>query len=454
MARTTVIANERAYGYSPDENARGPLAVWTVLAGRAVDEITGLAPDARVSARVLETGLEPVTGSDGMIGLIVQPYPRLAPSFRPGFEVHLTIGADRYFERELRVPIARTLSAPSLAGDTVLAVDESMGMRGGQAWIVGDPLAVHETVTIANIGPAPSQITLAAAMANGYPVTTPLTPVAPTFIEMGDIALHRMAVVIRGRVMTWVPSSNAFQPTAGATVEIPWIWRRQSDVPIEAAKEPMKLVSLAPGLYADRAVTTDSFQPVVQTPVPGEDKALLADVLPGDDEVAVSNAIGLAPGALLRLDRENPDVGETIQASGIAVTGAMNEPARSALVYPAQRGHRHADTVEHVTAAAALSSKSLDTDGAAGDVALFLTDLTWAGTPGAARIAGGAPDEYQDVRLFFTKTDADGYFALPPISRVAKVRIAVTPTAKPTQNIDLQPEYRSAEQWLDVSFSS
>jgi hypothetical protein len=55
------------------------------------------------------------------------------------------------------------------------------------------------------------------------------------------------------------------------------------------------------------------------------------------------------------------------------------------------------------------------------------------------------------VALFSAATDSNGYFEFPPLSRVAKVRIAATVPPNPPQQIDLQPDYGSIEQWIAVN---
>jgi hypothetical protein len=453
MSQTTVLLDDLSYRYSPDDNARGPLALWTVAAGRAVDELTGAPPETRVWLRVTAPGLSPQVGPDGLIGLVTQPSPRFPRVFAPGYSVTITLGAPRYLPREIAIPIARALTSAVAAGALVLAVNPRPGMQVGQRWVLGDPAAVHEIVTVAALGPGLSQITLAAPLVNAYALAAALLPGPLTSIALGDVELHRMPVTIRGRVMGWVPTANAFQPVAGATVQVPFTWRRQADVTIEAAKDPMHLVAMEPGLYRERLAVTDALQPVTETAVAADGKSLLADLLPGDSALRVSNALGMAVGTLLRIQPEQPDTVETVAVTSVVPSGVPVEPAGAGLAHPVRAAHRHGATVEHVTAANVLTAKALQRGGLAGDPVVFLANLAWGGTPALGRLGGGAPAEYQRVRLFATTTDAEGYFALPPISRVAKVRLAVTPPALPPQNIDLQPDYQSAEQWLDVSFS-
>jgi hypothetical protein len=453
MATTTILVDERIYRYSPDDDEPWPLATWAIVTARAIDEITGAPPDAAVSVRVAEPVLVPQAGPDGLIGVLVSPFARYPVAFAPGFSINLTLEAARYLPRTFTVPIARSLVAPALAGDAVIALDARVGMLPGQRWTLGDPTTLQETVTIAALGPGPDQLTLAAPLGVGFAASTPLLPDRLTPVVLGNVELHRAPVSVRGRVMVWDPVAVAFQPSAGASVEVPWTWRKQSEVTQETSKQATRLVSLAPGLYRDRLAATATLQPIATATMPGDDKRLLAATLPGDVELDLSNATALATNPLLSVDRESPDVAESVRVASFVLSGVVEERARAALEHPLRLGHRRGVTVEHLGTTDVLTPKAFDADGAIGDPVAFLTDVAFGGVPEVVRISGGDPAEYQRVRLFSTTTDADGYFALPPISRVAKLRITVTPAATPPQEVDLQPDYRSHEQWLDVRFS-
>src|SRR6202008_3382038 len=112
-----------------------------------------------------------------------------------------------------------------------------------------DPAATFELVTIATPGPGINDVTLSAPLANGSAAGLPFAPTALTSLDLGDVALHRRGVVVRGRVMVFDPPTQSWQPPAAATLDITYTWRRQADVTNEFAKELMHMVSIAPGLY-------------------------------------------------------------------------------------------------------------------------------------------------------------------------------------------------------------
>jgi hypothetical protein len=172
--------------------------------------------------------------------------------------------------------------------------------------------------------------------------------------------------------------------------------------------------------------------------------------VPGATSARVSNAKGLVAGITLQIDIEHPDVAEVLPLSAFVPTGTADEPATVDFTMPVALDHRANTGLKHVTTPTVLASKALDLDALAGDPVVSLVDVTFGGTPTAARIGAGPGAEYQRVSLFSTSTDVEGYFAFPPLSRVAKVRIAATVPPKPPQMIDLQPDYSSIDQWITV----
>ena len=100
--------------------------------------------------------------------------------------------------------------------------------------------------------------------------------------------------VITGRTVQ--ANSNTTTPLAGATVSVTGIWRTPPPANMDVPADPPNLVSLRPPLYADRAVVTGHLQPRDLTPIVGDDKLLLEDVLAGANPIRLSNWQNLAYG--------------------------------------------------------------------------------------------------------------------------------------------------------------
>lgn len=451
MSRTTVLVNGDAVIVSPDVRFTGPDALWTVAFVRVVDELTQRIPDRVLSASVEEPPLTTRLGEDGRIGVLVQPWAQFPLTAAPGFSAHVNLAAAGFLPRRLALPIVRTLTVPVVVGDTVLSLDMVAGMSPQQTWIIGDPAVTSEPITIAALGPGPAQVTLGAPLGSGHGLGQPVAPGRLTVLDFGDAELHRRAALLRGRVMEFVPATQTWQPPAAATLHITHVWRRQADVTNELAKEALRMVSIAPGLYADRRAPTDVFQPVNVGNVAGDEKTVIGSVIPAAQRLRVSNATGLIAGSTLQVDVDHLDAAEVLQVASFAPVGAASEPADVQFVFGFALDHRDGVAVRHVTTPNVLAAKAFDTDGLSGDPVVFLADLAFGGVPAAARVGAGATAEYQAVSLFSVAADPDGYFAFPPISRVAKVRIVAVVPPHPSMQIDLQPDYGTVEQWVAVN---
>jgi hypothetical protein len=448
MNRVTVVVDSVPVVVSPD--APPSQAIWAVAMLRPVDEMTGGPPATPVRVAVEEAGVTARLGEDGRVGLVVQPSTRFPHRPMP-LALHVWIRAERFLPRRVAVPIVRVLAAPANLGDTVLTLDDARGVAAGQGWWLGTGSAA-ELVRVTAPGPGPTHVTVA-PITGTFVVTDPFAPDDITMVDLGDLPLHREPVTLAGRVLVFVPATQTWQPPTSGTLDITFIWRLVADSPTDSKKEALQLVAIAPGLYDDRRATADTLQPVTLTPVAADVKTLLVPVVPGTARIRVSNALGAAPGGLLRLDMDHPDVAETSLISAVTPDGVPAEPARIDVSPALTLDHRSGVTVQHVTAANTLTAKALAWDGLRGDPVIGLSDLAFGGTPSIARLAGSAPDEYQRVALFHATTDADGYFSFPPLTRVAKARVKVTVPAHPPQDVDVLPDYAYAQHRIDVRFA-
>ncbi len=90
----------------------------------------------------------------------------------------------------------------------------------------------------------------------------------------------------------------------------------------------------------------------------------------------------------------------------------------------------------------------------AGDRVLFVADLTGLPDGADVRLTGGTPPaEYQRLHRLEVTTDADGYFELPPLHRIAGLAFQASALLLTTLTFTYQPEYLQSENWLDVVFA-
>jgi len=112
MSRRTVQLGNRIILFSPDDPVPSVNRIQAVMKVRVTDELTGTAPDSRITLEVRERGFLPRLGSDGFGGLIGIPQQFFQAVQSPNFPVHLTISAERYLSRELEQNIPKGPNFP------------------------------------------------------------------------------------------------------------------------------------------------------------------------------------------------------------------------------------------------------------------------------------------------------------------------------------------------------
>jgi hypothetical protein len=156
---------------------------------------------------------------------------------------------------------------------------------------------------------------------------------------------------------------------------------------------------------------------------------------------------------VLRIDPGTPEAAEHIGLAGIGGLGGANEPGRVALDHALRASHRRNARVNRVDPQPAAAPKFFTDAGAAGDACVFLSDTAGLDAARTVAITGGAAArEFQQVRTFATASDAGGYFQLPPLSRVAQIRLEANAPALPLTTIEFQPDYSQRENWVDIVF--
>ena len=156
---------------------------------------------------------------------------------------------------------------------------------------------------------------------------------------------------------------------------------------------------------------------------------------------------------MLRIDAGTPEATEYIGLAGAGGLGGANEAGRVALDHALRMPHRRDALMQLVAPQPAAVPKFFADAGAPGDTCVFLSDIAGLDTADTVAITGGAaPREYQRVRTFTAVSNADGYFQLPPVSRVAQIRLAASAPALPAVTIEFQPNYSQRGNWLDIVF--
>jgi hypothetical protein len=386
--------------YCPDPAPPAAARQRAVLRARFIDELTGRGLGAGLTVVAEPAGLLPRVAGSGIAGLIGEPLRRLPGLAAAAVEVAMQVHAQGYLSRR----VAATLGP----FNTVL----------------------------------------------GFPADWPDHFEAA---DLGDVPMHRAGVSLRGRVVRGdlVPP----QPVAGATVAITELWHRfpaAHEDPLTLL-EPGALLSLRPGLYRDRPAGAASVTALQLAAAAGEAKRLLAAVAAGATVVRLSDRVNLTAGDLLGIDVAHPDLAEIIPIAAVSSVTTPDQSALVTLAHPLALAHAAGtEAVRQQRLPLAAVPNAIRRAAIPADPVVFTAGLLGIGLqPGPVEIAGGAHGlEVQSGRRLQAQTDADGYYRLPPLSRVSQLRLAATGGGLPGPVTRLlSPSYGAPENRFDLVFT-
>lgn len=324
----------------------------------------------------------------------------------------------------------------------------------GLVGLVGIPLNIfpnlamandHVNVTVKAEGYIPHHQRVAILQHLDFP-----NAFAPTAINL--IRVHRQPVVIRGKTVR--ANGLATTPLAGAEVRITGFWETLPPANMIVPAQPPNLVSLQPALYSARTAAAARLQRREMTPVPGEDKFLLEAVANGGTQLKLSDRINLSNGNVILLDADHPDLREYLTIAGVSGASTPDQPAEITLTHAIANFHRDGAVVRRATPQAPGMDNQFDRDAIAGDACVFLSSMTDLNPASVVEVFDGInPTEYHGLRRFTATSDADGFFRLPPLSRVAQLEVQADHSGPPvrTRTQIFSPDYAQLENRLDLT---
>jgi hypothetical protein len=380
-------AGGTSYRYTPDRPRRTADHWRAIAQARVLDEITRETVRHPIHVTAGHEDLVVRAGSDGMIGVVGRPG-RIFPALAvTGAALQLTIAVPGYLPLEL----AGTLG----------------------------PIA-------------------------GFPD-------AFAHLDFGDALLHRPGVVLAGRVVENVAGTP---PIPGAAVRIEGMW---STLPPPnwtppALQEPANLISLAPGLYAPRAAAAAIVRRDLVLSL--QAKTMIRPLSAGATRALISDRVGLAAGGVLAIDRDDAARLEAIELTQVDTTSTLDQPAWVTLAHAAKHLHREGAVCTAAAPQPPQAPTTFTRSGIAGDCVAILNVAPAPAFASGVFVEiddGAAPREFQRIERFETATDAGGFFRLPPIARVAFVRVRVQHGGFSDSTPILTIDYRSAVQRLTVA---
>lgn len=394
MARHIVTVNQLRYGFSPDDLQPLLNRPWPVMTARLIDEITGESPaSSAIHPSTPVRGLIPRIADGGLLGLVgipAQVFPALA---NRSYEIPLTLNVSGYVTRQETVVIGPTTHRPN---ENFKSVD------------------------------------------------------------LGNVLLHVQPILIGGRTVQ-ADGNGKPQPVAGARITITGIWRTVPPADQHAPAESPNLVSLSPSLYVNCAAGSGKMQNCKLIPAAGDDKALLDDAPVGARVIRLSNQQNLAIGDLLSFDSDSPDNGECLVIAALEQSGNQSSPARVTLAYPLGLAHRKDAVVRKVNPQGAGPQKQFIIGALPGDNCIFLDDV--AGLTDQVCISREVNPStyptyptYHRIALFSAISDNDGYYRMPPLSRVAQLELSAEKGGLKAEK-RLRPDYTVRENRVDFLLS-
>ncbi len=343
-----------------------------------------------------------------------------------------------------------TAAAPTvpLRVRTGVAGAQARSPGGGRVGVVGRPLQLFYTPSVAL-----AQIDLAVETQGFLPLALnpqvgpqPGYPGSFAARDLGQIALHRAPTRIAGRVF-----SRSTGALANATVELLAVWLVQQH-PMGAPVAPNALY-LYPGLYADRTlaatVNRRNFSLAAQI------KRLSGPVAAGSTLVRLSDRQAITAGQVLAIEPGDPGRTEYVGIAAIDTTASPDQPADVTLDLPLRRDHPLGAEATRFVFGAAGAANTLARAARAGDFTVWCAALAGIGpTSAAIEInGGGAPTEYQPIGQYVIQSLTQGSYGLPPIHRVAAVRLRASHITKPVPVVrEVTLEWGAVEQIVDFVF--
>jgi len=299
-------------------------------------------------------------------------------------------------------------------------------------------------LTVEAAGYIPMRLTKTVLSIPGFPASF-----SPT--DLGTVFLHRRPTVITGRVV--LTSGITSTPIPGATVTITDVWRALPPANLIIPSEPPNIISLQPPLYFARTAAAGLVRGRDMLLAAGQDKRLLEDALAGSTRLRLSDRVNLNVNDIVSIEPDDAERTEYMTIQQIAGASTPDQPAAITLTYPLMNSHRQLGLVRRATPQPPGVSTSLAHDAIVGDSCVFLTTLANLGPASVVEVLGGLPaSEYHALGRFVGTTNAEGYFRLPPLSRVAQCNIRVHEAVHPDLTLTFTPDYDVLEDRVDFAY--
>jgi hypothetical protein len=317
----------------------------------------------------------------------------------------------------VQAPVSVTTSNPALSGGWAESGVAGLVGMPAQAMPALDsqPYVLDVTVTVAGYLPWTGTVNVASQV--GFPATF-------TGIDLGSVAMRRQPVTIEVTALS-LDAQNRPQTLPGADIRITQVWRHVADIGGAGVAASMIGVPLGLSQSCPAGAALDS---VSLFPAAGPVRRLARGTAPGDVVMDVDRLGGLVAGDLIGLDLGDLDRREYLPLSAVVGSTDPDSPTSVESATPVRVAHATSATVSRVPAPPAAPPDATLTEPAqSGDTTLFVDTVAQFATVEVLRVSDASiSDEYVDAHLYDGVSDPTGFLRMPPISRVAAIKLTAT----------------------------
>jgi len=183
---------------------------------------------------------------------------------------------------------------------------------------------------------------------------------------------------------------------------------------------------------------------------------LLSDAAEGATSIRLSDQVSIAAGNILLIDASEPDLIEFISIASITGAGTTDQPCTVTLNHPLAFEHRSGALVQRANPQPLGPVRQISVDALPGDACVFLNNTGGLAAANEVQLSGGAGNEYHSVKLFSVSSDGEGYYRLPPLSRVAQLVIEGKKVVGPqtfAAKLEFRPDFSKHENTVDLTLS-
>lgn len=243
----------------------------------------------------------------------------------------------------------------------------------------------------------------------------PAGPVLP-------VPMQPLPVALAGRVTR--EAADLPVPVAGADVVLSGHWPHE---PPLGATQPIitaELVEVRPALAADEAAGAAVRRINVTPALPAT--RLGSSAPAGATRIVLEDRGGLLPGRWLELSPGDAARAEIVRIAAVAALPPSPFAGEVTLVHPLGFAHVAGSAAERRTITAVGPSRALTRAAALGGRTLFVDLASGLFASGWLRIGTGNTAQVRRVRAYATQTDAEGFFRLPPVHRIAQAFLDIS----------------------------